>query len=511
MKTKKKLIILISIIILILLIITILYFTTNLFKSKEKRFWKYFAQNKDIINLFINDKNNQQIQFKAENSYTSTGNLELKIGQKDKSFKELNATSTIRHDNLTNRTYADATLKNGDLDLFKLSYINSEDIHAIKCDEVFPNYVGIKNSNLTELASNYGINNFPNSINLTQYTDLLEINDEQLKQLSDTYLPIIMNEIEDDQYSKNNTIIELNGKEYGVEAYSVSLTSDNFKRIVIECLNTFDITSAIEEIIEYIQEMNIQNNINLNIFIDKGKTIRTEISSDGLFNITYDKTTDLDSLIIEVNQNISQELGEQFSNIINKNKNESTINNNSLENNNNDNDDEEMDLNDRTSSENTNNIEDYSNNNLNEIINLNEVATEVLNEKYAKITLTRRNDGSTTTNTLSISPDVEELNSNIILTINMSEVQNNQINNSYNIEYTDTKGDQTQTLTILYNINTTKVDQIEEIPELSNSNTAIANNYEPSVFKNFMTSWFSILKNKLSEKMVMLGFEEFME
>lgn len=496
MKNKKKLIILISIIILILLLITILYFTTDLFKSKEKLFWKYFAQNKDIINLFINDKNNKQSQFKAENSYTSTGNLELKIGQKDQSFKQLNATSTVRHDNLTNRTYADATLKNGDMDLFKVSYINSGDIYAIKCDEVFPNYVGIQNSNLTELASNYGIDNFPNSINLTQYTDLFEINDEQLKYVSDTYLPIIMNEIENDQYSNNDTIIEFNGEEYSVEAYSVSLTSDNFKRILIECLNTFDNTSPIEVAIEYIQEMNIQNNVNLYIYVDDGKVIRTEISSEGLFNIIYDRSTNLDSLTIDVNQSILQKLGEQFSNIIDNNTNDNNAG---------------MALNDITSSENTNNIEDYSDNNSNEIINLNEVATETLNKKYSKIVLTRRSEGFNTINTLNIIPDAEESNRNIILTINMSEVQNNQINNSYNIEYNTSNGDQTQTLTIVYNINTTKADQVEEIPELSNSNTAIANNYEPSVFKNFINSWFSILKNKFSEKMVMLGFEKFME
>lgn len=496
MKNKKKLIILISIIILILLLITILYFTTDLFKSKEKLFWKYFAQNKDIINLFINDKNNKQSQFKAENSYTSTGNLELKIGQKDQSFKQLNATSTVRHDNLTNRTYADATLKNGDIDLFKVSYINSGDIYAIKCDEVFPNYVGIQNSNLTELASNYGIDNFPNSINLTQYTDLFEINDEQLKYVSDTYFPIIMNEIENDQYEKSDTIIEFNGEEYSVEAYSVSLTSDNFKRILIECLNTFDNTSPIEEAIEYIQEMNIQNNVNLYIYVDDGKVIRTEISSEGLFNIIYDRSTNLDSLTIDVNQSILQKLGEQFSNIIDNNTNDNNAG---------------MALNDITSSENTNNIEDYSDNNSNEIINLNEVATETLNKKYSKILLTRRSEGFNTINTLNIIPDAEESNRNIILTINMSEVQNNQINNSYNIEYNTSNGDQTQTLTIVYNINTTKADQVEEIPELSNSNTAIANNYEPSVFKNFINSWFLILKNKFSEKMVMLGFEKFME
>ena len=92
--------------------------------------------------------------------------MSLVIEQGENSSKQLNATTNARHDQNTGRTYAEAILKNGDIDLFKVSYINSGDIYGIKCDEIFPNYVGIQNADLSQLAANLGIpnSNIPNRI-----------------------------------------------------------------------------------------------------------------------------------------------------------------------------------------------------------------------------------------------------------------------------------------------------------------------------------------------------------
>ena len=117
---KKKLII-IPIIVIVLLagIITILYFTTDLFKSNETLFWKYFAQAEDITKVIINDKKNAQESFKETNSYTANGNVQFVLSQGEDSQKQFNATTTARHDINTDRTYADITLKNGELDRLK--------------------------------------------------------------------------------------------------------------------------------------------------------------------------------------------------------------------------------------------------------------------------------------------------------------------------------------------------------------------------------------------------------
>ena len=63
---KKTLFIIITIIILlsIISIITLLYFTTDLFKSNEELFWKYFSQNKDVLSVLNNDKLTSLNEFK---------------------------------------------------------------------------------------------------------------------------------------------------------------------------------------------------------------------------------------------------------------------------------------------------------------------------------------------------------------------------------------------------------------------------------------------------------------
>ena len=58
MKNKKKVLLIIIPIIIVLIIaviIAVLYFTTDLFKSNEELFWKYFAQNKDVLNIIENE------------------------------------------------------------------------------------------------------------------------------------------------------------------------------------------------------------------------------------------------------------------------------------------------------------------------------------------------------------------------------------------------------------------------------------------------------------------------
>ena len=47
-----------------------------------------------------------------------------------------------------------------------------------------------------------------------------------------------------------------------------------------------------------------------------------------------------------------------------------------------------------------------------------------------------------------------------------------------------------------------------EIEELNSSNTAIANNYEPTNFTNFVNEWMNIFTDRLTEKMIALGFGE---
>ena len=97
--------------------------------------------------------------------------------------------------------------------------------------------------------------------------------------------------------------------------------------------------------------------------------------------------------------------------------------------------------------------------------------------------------------------------SNISVDINLGSVQNNSINNYFTVIFNSSSDGSIESTTINYNNSITKTEQVEEIAELNNSNTAIANNYSAEEFSTFITSWRSLFSQKLTEKLSVLGFE----
>ena len=562
MKKKKILLIIIPIIIILIIaaIIAVLYFTTDLFKSNEELFWKYFAQNQDVFDVIKNDKQAEQSQFKTNNSYTSDGNLSLVIAQGENSSKQLNVVTTARHDITTNRTYADATLKNGDIDLFKASYINSGDIYAVSCDEIFQGYVGTENSGLTQLAANFGIENFPDSINVNEYTNLLDVTDEEWAHISETYLPVIMNVISKESYTKSSEEIQVNGQTYNANVYGIQITGENLKQLIINGLTTLrgdtqtlvmlsnklstlglgieytdtsNLALKIDELIDNMQNVTIGDNLYINVYENNGEVIRTEINLENTINLVYDRTSSSSSLTIDlIGTMTEQEIIDESidnTNITDANNmsgdvttynannetdntatNENVVDNEdtivSMENTESMNTTVEENVNGNSALEGNsiagenNGITDSSD----EVIDLS--TTQDTSVSSTRIVITKSNTDNLTTNTIQIIPNTDVSNENITITINMSNVQNDSINNSYEIVANTLNGEQTETSTITYDTSTIRADQVEEIPELTGSNTAIASNYDANTFNTFLSNWVNLFMNALSEKLTVLGF-----
>lgn len=567
MKSKKRILLIIIPIVIVLIIaaiIAVLYFTTDLFKSNEELFWKYFAQNQDVFDVIKNDKQAEQSQFKTNNSYTSDGNLSLVIAQGENSSKQLDVVTTARHDVNTSRTYADATLKNGDIDLFKASYINSGDIYAVSCDEIFQGYVGTENSGLTQLAANFGIENFPDSINVNEYTNLLNVTDEEWAHISETYLPVIMNVISEEDYTKSSEEIQVNGQTYNANVYSIQITGENLKQLIINGLTTLrgdtqtlvmlsnklstlglgieytdtsNLALKIDELIDNMQNVTIEDNLYINVYENNGEVIRTEINLENTINLVYDRTSSSSSLTIDLigtmteqeiidesidNTNIT-DANNMSGNVATYNANETdntATNENVVDNGDtivsmentesmnttveeNVNENSAVDVNNAIEGTNTtsdNNATDASD----EVIDLS--TTQDTSVSSTRIVITKSNTDNLTTNTIQIIPNTDVSNENITITINMSNVQNDSINNSYEIVANTLNGEQTETSTITYDASTIRADQVEEIPELTGSNTAIASNYDANTFNTFLSNWVNLFMNALSEKLTVLGF-----
>ena len=190
MKNKKlPIIIIISILVVILataIVIAILYNTTDIFKSYDVLFAKYFNQNEELLSILENANYEEQKLFKNTNSYTSSGELLINIQDGTANTQKVKATTASRHDLNTNRTYSEMILKNGESDLIKMSYINSGDVYAIKYEDVLANYIGIRNQDLKTFAKNMGMSdsdvaNIPNAIDFASLNSIAQITDDHYK------------------------------------------------------------------------------------------------------------------------------------------------------------------------------------------------------------------------------------------------------------------------------------------------------------------------------------------
>lgn len=94
-------------------------------------------------------------------------------------MQNINVITNTSHEAETGRTYTKATLKNEETELLKLFYINSDDVYAIKCEELLKYYIGIRNSDLKDFARKMGVDelniqyipdniNFENILNITE-------------------------------------------------------------------------------------------------------------------------------------------------------------------------------------------------------------------------------------------------------------------------------------------------------------------------------------------------------
>lgn len=473
---KKKIIIISSSIIIVAILIGItLYFTTDLFKSNEKLFWKYFLQIEDISDVISNDKLNLEKEFKKSNSYISNGNLSFNYAKGEDSSKEFKIETTSKYDINSNKTYADAILKNGELDLFKISYINYDDIYAIKCDEVYERYIGIKNSNLTELGKKYGFENVPDTININEYENLLKLSEEEKTHILNTYVPIIMENIDSKQYKKETETIEINNIQYETNTYKIEISGDTLKIILINCLNklkqdqqllsiineriskvTFnnlDITNKIDDLIKEIEQYNINETLNIEIYESNGKNIRTKVSLGTKINIIYDRLNNENTLTMDFEQK--------------------------------------------------NNIQEFMN--ANEIIDLTEIGNDT--NFTTRIIIAKKVQNNLTLNNIQIIPDINKNNENIDILVQI-ENKDDDFNNLYDIKINKNENEKQEQITITYNNEITKTNQVENIKEINNENLVLANNFQKEQFELFIQGWSQIFLDKFKEKMSIIGFDE---
>lgn len=246
MKQKKTGIIIAVVIIAIILIaagaFTFLYFMTDLFKSNQELFWKYTSSSGELVKMLSNEKEENQKIWKDNHSYTSKGDLSILV-TKETGTQEIKLGTTAKHSLDTGRTYADLTLYREGAEHLKASYINSDDIYAVYCKDIYePYYIGFRNSNLKEfIAKMGGVTaeeiELPDSISLDMVNATEQLTAEEEKYLLDTYSEVLTSSISKEKYSKTEKAeVLINNQKYEAVGYHLDLTNDDIRQAVTNIL-----------------------------------------------------------------------------------------------------------------------------------------------------------------------------------------------------------------------------------------------------------------------------------
>ena len=316
-RKKRRLILIVSIILIVLIILTafiLIYINTDMFKSNKTLFMKYLEkniENMDEMYAQINQMSDYENSLE-QNKYTvntqinvnNTENLGTTEENTDNVINQLKIVADGQVDKVNQYNYQKMNLYKGEESILGLEYIENSNTYGLRFSDLFQQFLLADNSNLQDLFSKLGysneeISNMPNQIDLnTLLSTIMNISDEEKQTLSNKYIEIIKNNLEDKNFSKEeNQTIEIDGKSVQVNAYSAILTKEQLNNLYISILEQLKNDETILNKINTIQTAIDQiSQIFQNTSIDNSQTMKD------LF------ITEIDSRITQINQsNIGQD------------------------------------------------------------------------------------------------------------------------------------------------------------------------------------------------------------
>lgn len=341
---KKKFIIIIAIVLLILILAiggVFAYITTDLFKSNQILFFKYIGQSLENIKYIENTQLAEIEKLKEEMPYTEVGNLSFEAGETNTDINanvlsRVNLNMESKVNKPEDKAYTKAKLNYNNQDIFTVEYANSNNIYALKSDEIVTAFLGIENDNLKVLAQKFGIVDttaIPNSIEGIDINEIFKITDEEKIHISETYMPVLLESIKQESFSKEkNIIVNKENVTYNTTAYRLKLNEEDLKQIQIVLLQTLkedsitlnlittkakllnldeqytqinNITTVIDKQIKKLTNQNNLSNegIDIIVYVDNQKVITTEIILQNEIKYTIygdvNENTNIRNILIE--------------------------------------------------------------------------------------------------------------------------------------------------------------------------------------------------------------------
>ncbi len=246
---KKRLAIIITSITLAIVIIVatllLLYFKTDMFKSNQTLFCKYFIQNLETIYEYKDIETSEINEMLENNKYISdlTGSIEYteNIGTSDENknspINKVKLSIASQTDKQNQYFYKDIRLMSDEEEPVKFEYINKKDIYGIRLKGI-KQFVSTNKEDLMGYGSMFNFDeNMTEELTKVDYKSIFEFTDEEKETLKNTYLEIIQSNVAKDKFAKQSkALITLNNQDVQTNAYYLTLTREEFNNLYIKIL-----------------------------------------------------------------------------------------------------------------------------------------------------------------------------------------------------------------------------------------------------------------------------------
>ena len=328
---KIKIIIIILIVLIFLVGIggTVLYFTTDMLKSSKILFQKYIAQDmQNIVDVFEVSKEEQNIDLLRKSDYKEATNATLKYLEKENDEQEV---YTIKEEGINkaqeNSSYRNISMSYGDNVLMSVDLLSQNNTYGFRLANLVQQFVSVQNATVPYFVSSMGLDGsiFQETLKGVDVAGLLDFSDEEVEQLTNTYMSLVLKDLDKAHYSsKRNSIITLNNKEsVTTNAYTLTITKNEldklYKKLLNQAINDNIILAKLDSIDSKIKEAGFNEaegkslkeqyisnlkeivdgleyqgedsrKISVTVYEQKGRTVRTLIKTE---NAEYE--IDLDS------------------------------------------------------------------------------------------------------------------------------------------------------------------------------------------------------------------------
>lgn len=258
MYTKKGIILIISIVIVVILLVggvsAFIILKTDLFKSNQTLFYKYLGQEMQEISALKSEK--MIANSNSEKNNSNSKNAKISFTYSDPNSGKLTEVLEKTNIQISGKKNIEQNVSNTQFDvqydgnsIFTAETRVDNEVYGITSPEILNAFLGVENKDLNKLLSRLNVSNsdsFDSSIQVSNFSELANFTDQEKQAFNNLMTTTINSVIDEGQYTKNKkvTVTTETGEQVATE-YSISLSSDELKRLFITFCNNLQTDSIV--------------------------------------------------------------------------------------------------------------------------------------------------------------------------------------------------------------------------------------------------------------------------